>query len=162
MQNSNHNNKHNQKSNKEQQPSYHASNTKKRMKVCIPDSQQYHNHNQLQNPSDIVSDFSSISYYPGKDFNDSKIKIISKGKGINEKECNTITSICIEIKNSKISPPLSIKCVNKIKEKIGGEWLVFVCSENEKNYDFYLSYVKGAKYLIFSYAGYEFHVCDIH
>ena len=82
MQNPNHNN-HNQISNNAQQPSYHTSNKKQRMKVCMPDSQQYNNHNKLQNPSDIESDFSSISYYPGKDFNNSKIRIISKGKGIN-------------------------------------------------------------------------------
>ena len=85
--------------------------------------------------------------------NNSKIKLISRGSEINDNEYNIIISICIKIQDSKASLPLSIKCIQKIKEKIGGEWFVFVVPKSETNYDFYLSCTKGRKYLSFSYSG---------
>ena len=91
----------------------------------------------------------------------SKIKLISKGKGINEKEYDIIVSTCIKIQDSKASPPLSIKWINKIKEKIGGEWLVFVRRESDKNYDFYLSRKKLDKSLSFIYSGNLYDICLI-
>ena len=57
--------------------------------------------------------------------------------------------------------PLSGLCIKKIKEKIGGEWYVFVCPESETNFDFYLSFVDGGKYLTFKYGINEYHVCSI-
>ena len=80
---------------------------------------------------------------------------------INEKEYDIIVSTCIKIQDSKASPPLSIKCINKIKEKIGGEWLVFVRRESDKNYDFYLSRKKLDKSLSFIYSGNLYDICLI-
>ena len=103
----------------------------------------------------LNSNYTTLSKY------NSKIKLISKGKGINEKEYDVIVSTCIKIQDSKASPPLSIKCINKIKEKIGGEWLVFVRRESDKNYDFYLSRKKMDKSLSFIYSGNLYDICLI-
>ena len=90
----------------------------------------------------------------------SKVQVISRGKGINDKEFNDITSSCIEVQDKKIIP-ISNMCIKKIKEKLRGEWYVFVVPEKETNYDFYLSFVDGGKYLTFKYDLNEFHVCGI-
>ena len=142
---------------------FQPSNNKNRMKVIIPTSQNQNlNNNQAQVSSSNEEPSSNISYYPGKIENDTKIKIISRGIGINEKEYDAITTSCIILKNLNTPPPLSYKCIKKIKEQIGGEWMVFVVPETEKNYDFYLSNVIGEKYLTFIYSGDEFHACKIH
>ena len=57
--------------------------------------------------------------------------------------------------------PMSNMCIKKIKEKVRGEWYVFVCPEKETNFDFYLSFVEGGKFLTFKYGLNEFHVCGI-
>ncbi len=90
----------------------------------------------------------------------SKVQVISRGKGINDKEFNDITSSCIEVQDKKVIP-MSNMCIKKIKEKLRGEWYVFVVPEKETNYDFYLSFVDGGKYLTFKYDLNEFHVCGI-
>ena len=89
-----------------------------------------------------------------------KIEVKSRGNGINDKEYNDITASCMEVQDKNIIP-MSSMCIKKIKEKINGEWYVFVCPEKETNYDFYLSYVEGGKYLTFKYGDNEFHVCSI-
>ena len=99
--------------------------------------------------------------YTSSKINNSKIKLISRGNGINDNEYNIITSSCIKIQDSKAPLPLSIKCIQKIKEKIGGEWFVFVVPKSETNYDFYLSYAKGRKYLSFSYSGNIYYINKI-
>ena len=99
--------------------------------------------------------------YSSSNKNNSKIKLISRGQGISEKEYDAIVSSCIQIQDTKRPPPLSFICINKIKEKIGGEWFVFVHSESESNYDYYLSYIKREKSLCFTYLGNEYDICRI-
>ena len=109
---------------------------------------------QSQSPYGQTSQNTGLSTnYTSSNTNNSKIKLISKGSGINQKEFDVIVSSCIKIQDSKTQPPFSIKCIQKIKEKIGGEWFVFVRPLSEKNYDFYISYVKSKKYLSFTYEG---------
>ena len=96
--------------------------------------------------------------YPGS--NNSKVQLVSRGNGINDKEFQDITSTCIELQDKHVVPMAGM-CTKKIKEKIRGEWYVFVCPESEKNYDFYLSFVDKGKYLTFKYGSNVFHVCGI-
>ena len=96
--------------------------------------------------------------YPGG--NNSRVQVISRGNGINEKEFQDITNACIEVQDKQVMP-MSNMCIKKIKEKVRGEWYVFVCPEKETNFDFYLSFVDGGKYLTFKYGLNEFHVCGI-
>ena len=90
----------------------------------------------------------------------SNVQIMSRGMGINDNECQTIITSCIEVYSQNLAP-LSNRCIQKIKEKIKGEWFIFVCPDSETNYDFYLSFVDGGKYLTFKYGTNEFHVCGI-
>ena len=92
--------------------------------------------------------------------NDSKVQVISRGNGINDIDYREITNACVEVQDSRAFP-MSQKCIDKIKQKIRGEWYVFVCPESDTNYDFYLSFVDKGKYLTFKYNGNEFHVCGI-
>jgi hypothetical protein len=55
----------------------------------------------------------------------SKIKLINKGRGINNSEYNAIISACIESQDKGLEP-LSNNSINKIKNIINGEWFVFV------------------------------------
>ncbi len=96
--------------------------------------------------------------YPGT--NNSKVQVISRGNGINDIDYREITNACVEVQDSRAFP-MSQKCIDKIKQKIRGEWYVFVCPESDTNYDFYLSFVDKGKYLTFKYNGNEFHVCGI-
>ena len=96
--------------------------------------------------------------YPGG--SNSRVQVISRGNGINEKEFQDITNACIEVQDKHVMP-MSNMCIKKIKEKVRGEWYVFVCPEKETNFDFYLSFVDGGKYLTFKYGLNEFHVCGI-
>ena len=89
-----------------------------------------------------------------------KIQVISRGNGINERELQDITNACIEVQDSR-AIPMATKCIQKIKQKIRGEWYVFVCPESEKNFDFYLSFVEGGRFVTFKYGPNEFHVCGI-
>ena len=97
--------------------------------------------------------------YPGT--NDSKVQVISRGNGINDMDYREITNSCVEVQDSRAFP-MSQRCIDKIKQKIRGEWYVFVCPESDTNYDFYLSFVDKGKYLTFKYNGNEFHVCGIN
>ncbi len=97
--------------------------------------------------------------YPGT--NNSKVQVISRGNGINDMDYREITNSCVEVQDSRAFP-MSQRCIDKIKQKIRGEWYVFVCPESDTNYDFYLSFVDKGKYLTFKYNGNEFHVCGIN
>ena len=90
-----------------------------------------------------------------------QVQVLSRGMGINDKEYQDITSACIEVQ-SKNPTPISQMCIQKIKEKVRGEWYVFVCPDTETNFDFYLSFVDGGKYLTFKYGTNEFHVCGLN
>ena len=89
-----------------------------------------------------------------------KIDLLNRGKGINDREYKAILRACIESQDKDLYP-LADKCINRIKNIINGEWFVFVCSEEESNYDFYLSYARDDKYLSFKYKENNFQVIQI-
>ena len=91
---------------------------------------------------------------------DPRVQVISRGNGISESEYQAISSACIAAQDSR-SPHLSNVCIQKIKEKIRGEWYVFVCPESDTNYDFYLSYVDGGKFLTLKLGVNEYHIVEI-
>ena len=91
---------------------------------------------------------------------DPRVQVISRGNGISENEFQAISSACIAAQDSR-SPQLANLCIQKIKEKIRGEWYVFVCPESDTNYDFYLSYVDGGKFLTLKLGVNEYHIVEI-
>ena len=89
----------------------------------------------------------------------SKIKLLSKGRRMKDNEYYSIISACIECYDKKLCP-LHEQCIKKIKDMIKGEWFVFVYSQKENNFDYYLS-LDNEKYLSFEYKGNIFEISRI-
>lgn len=89
-----------------------------------------------------------------------EVNLLERGRNINDFEYDGIINSCLNvIKNSK--PPYSINCINEIKNKLRGEWLVFVTDETEDNYDFYISNSNDGRFVIFECDDRLFQVCQI-
>ena len=87
-------------------------------------------------------------------------KQISVGMGIDMVEFNKIVRCALSVYQSRVSP-LSTQTANSIKAILGGEWLV-VCYPATKTYDFSLSTVKAADFMVFSLDNTLYQVCRIH
>ena len=87
-------------------------------------------------------------------------KQISVGMGIDMIEFNKIVQCATTVYQSRVSP-LSTHTANSIKAMLGGEWLV-VCYPATKTYDFSLSTVKAADFMVFSLDNTLYQVCRIH
>jgi len=87
-------------------------------------------------------------------------KQISVGMGIDMVEFNKIVQCATTVYQSRVSP-LSTHTANSIKAMLGGEWLV-VCYPATKTYDFSLSTVKAADFMVFSLDNTLYQICRIH
>ena len=92
---------------------------------------------------------------PGPNF-----KEMARGQGIDQNEYSCITASAREMYISG-AKPLSTKTGELIKQRIGGEWFVFVSEVNSKNFDFCLTCVTGGDFLSFSYDNTMFQVCRL-
>lgn len=72
--------------------------------------------------------FNVNDYMDKKDDFLSKIELLQRGNGINDKEYQIIVEACIETQD-KNPLPISVMCMDKIKNQLKGEWFVFVISE---------------------------------
>ena len=91
-----------------------------------------------------------------------QIELLNKGKRIDDYEYNVIIKECKEVKDqNKNLYPISKICTERIKQKLPGEWFVLVCPEEEKNYDFYISFNLNEKYMNFVYKNNLFQVCQL-
>ena len=87
-------------------------------------------------------------------------KQISVGMGIDMIEFNKIVQCATSVYQSRVSP-LSTHTANSIKAMLGGEWLV-VCYPATKTYDFSLSTVKAADFMVFTLDNTLYQICRIH
>ena len=87
-------------------------------------------------------------------------KLIGRGKGIDEREYYAITHAASNALNAK-EDPLSNGIIKKIKQDLGGEWMVFASVEGLKGYDFSLSIVTGNDFLSFTIQNFRFQVCRL-
>jgi hypothetical protein len=87
-------------------------------------------------------------------------RLIGRGRGIDQKEYYVITHAASEALNAK-EDPLSNGIIKKIKEGLGGEWMVFASVEGLKGYDFSLSIVTGDDFLSFIIQNFRFQVCRL-
>ena len=92
---------------------------------------------------------------------ESRIKLLNRGSGITDNAYRIIIQSCIEVQDSN-KYPMSQECINRIKSKLNGEWLVFIANESDENYDFYISSIVNDNNLVFSYGKNEFQICQIH
>ena len=89
-----------------------------------------------------------------------KFQQFSVGSGIDNKEYNCIISSAINAYMSN-NYPMSTATSANIKKMIGGEWFVFVCDVNYKEFDFYLSCVTGGDFMGFSLNNTMFQICRL-
>ena len=87
-------------------------------------------------------------------------KQIAVGQGIDMNEFQSIVQAATYAYQTKVNP-LSTGVANTIKQRIGGEWFVFVSPVGIKDYDFALSSVKGGDFMSFSLDNTLFQVCRI-
>ena len=104
--------------------------------------------------------FNYQNYQNNMDF-ESRIKLLNRGSGITDNAYRIIIQSCIEVQDSN-KYPMSQECINKLKSKLNGEWLVFIANESDENYDFYISSIVNDNNLVFSYGKNEFQICQIH
>ena len=90
-----------------------------------------------------------------------KIELIQRGRNLNDYEYNCIINTCLDIFKSNENPPISTLCTTEIRNKLGGEWFVFVTDEMEYNYDFYISNSNDGRFIIFNVGDALFQVCQI-
>jgi len=87
-------------------------------------------------------------------------RLIGRGRGIDPKEYYVITHASADSLNAK-EDPLSNAIIKKIKQQLGGEWMVFASVEGLKGYDFSLSIVTGDDFLSFIIQNFRFQVCRL-
>ena len=87
-------------------------------------------------------------------------KQVAVGAGIDMVEFNSIVQAATFAYTSKMVP-LSTGVANSTKQKIGGEWFVFISPVGIKDYDFALSSVKGGDFMSFSLDNTLFQICRI-
>ena len=83
-------------------------------------------------------------------YNKYKIELHDKGRNINDNEYKDIIKTCLNIFKSKEETPISTSCSEEIRNKLGGEWFVFVSDEIEDNYDFYISNSYDGRFISFN------------
>jgi len=84
-------------------------------------------------------------------------RLISRGKGIDQKEYYDITHAANDALGAR-EDPLSNGIIKRIKKSLGGEWMVLSSIEGLKGYDFSLSIVTGNDYLSFIIENFHFQV----
>jgi serine/threonine protein kinase len=92
---------------------------------------------------------------------ESKIELLERGSGITDNAYRAIIESCIEVQDSN-KRPMAQECIDRIKRKLDGEWLVFIADESDDNYDFYISFIVNHNNLVFKYGKNEFQVCQIY
>ena len=90
-----------------------------------------------------------------------KIELLQKGINLSEEEYNCIINTCLDIIKKNTDEPIAFKCTSELKNKLKGEWFVFVIDETEENYDFYISDTKEGRFVIFNCGNKQFQVCQI-
>ena len=92
-----------------------------------------------------------------------KIELCQKGNKISEDEYNNIVKICLDhIKKNVNDELITLKVVNEIRNKIGGEWFAFISDEMDENYDFYFSDVPKQRFVIFNCGDFLIQICQIN
>ena len=87
-------------------------------------------------------------------------KLISRGKGIDQREYFEITHAANDALRLK-EDPLSNGIIKRIKNSLGGEWMAFASVEGLKGYDFSLSIVTGNDFLSFIIENFRFQICRL-
>ena len=90
---------------------------------------------------------------------ESKINLLSRGRNINNHEYQTIIEACIESQEKNLIP-LAQRILEKIKSKLKGEFFVFICNEQDTNFDYFINTIPENS-VYFKYKNNEFQVWKI-
>ena len=89
-----------------------------------------------------------------------EFQLISRGRGIDEREFYTITHAANDALNNR-EDPLSDGIIRRVKQQIQGEWMAFASIASLKGFDFSLSIVAGNDFLCFTIKNFRFQVCRL-
>ena len=89
-----------------------------------------------------------------------EFQLISRGRGIDEREFYTITHAANDALNNR-EDPLSDGIIRRIKQQIQGEWMAFASIASLKGFDFSPSIVAGNDFLCFTIKKFRFQVCRL-
>ena len=99
--------------------------------------------------------------HPDPNYSDiHSFRLISRGKGIDQKEYYDITHAANDALRAR-EDPLSNGIIKRIKKSLGGEWMVLSSIKGLKGYDFTLSIVTGNDFLSFLIKNFHFQVCRL-
>ena len=92
--------------------------------------------------------------------NNSNVQILISGSGLKQKEIDCITNIANESLNKR-EDPLSKSIINKVKNQIGGDWVIFAYVNGLKGYDLSVSIGENDRMLSFNIDNFRFQVIKI-
>ena len=86
---------------------------------------------------------------------------ITCGQGIDMNEFNSIVDCCKWAFMSGGLNGLSGKAAESIRQRLGGDWFVFISTVGIEDYDFSMTRVKGGDFMAFSLDNTKFQKCRI-
>ena len=101
------------------------------------------NHNQMNNHN-----------------NNNNIQVLNKGDGLKQKEIDCIINSASESLNKR-EDPLSKAIISKVKNQIGGDWVIFAYVNGLKGYDLSVSIGEKDRMLSFDIDNFRFQVIKI-
>ena len=102
------------------------------------------NHNQMNNHNN----------------NNNNIQVLNKGDGLKQKEIDCIINSASESLNKR-EDPLSKAIISKVKNQIGGDWVIFAYVNGLKGYDLSVSIGEKDRMLSFDIDNFRFQVIKI-
>ena len=86
---------------------------------------------------------------------------ITTGQGIDMNEFNSIVECCkYAFMNGGLNQ-LSSRSAEAIRQRLGGDWFVFISQVGVDNFDFSMTRVKGGDFMAFSLDQTKFQICRI-
>ena len=86
---------------------------------------------------------------------------ITCGQGIDMNEFNSIVDCCKWAFTTGGMNGLSGKAADAIRQRLGGDWFVFISTVGVEDFDFSMTRVKGGDFMAFSLDNTKFQVCRI-
>ena len=126
-----------------------------------------HNQNQNQNNINIIGQNSQNINYINNNINNlnslnnnNDFHLIRCGKKFNNNDINLIINSSYEELNRK-GDPLSKSIIQRIKNLLGGNWVVFICVVGLKGYDLSVSVDDANRLISFIIANFKFQIIKI-
>ena len=92
--------------------------------------------------------------------NNNSMQILNKGNGLKQNEIDCIINSACESLNKR-EDPLSKAIINKVKNQIGGDWVIFAYVNGLKGYDLSVSIGEKDRMLSFDIDNFRFQVIKI-